>query len=227
MNNTAVGMNTSLNASSMNNSISIFMNSMDGMDEDNAQSILENHLSRVGWDESVGQTPTLTPGRHSPDRVQNPGAGSSSSMLHPGSNQRNQGSGALHHSLQAFDGGVEDNKQAFVTPALVAAAGAAASTLDSHHKHYHHHHHHHHHIHKDNKALRTSQSGHMPPGTMAPYASTQGAKDSSSSKRATPLPGATPSKRIPDNNSNIDSGIYDLPNANAPVPNFSHPANEK
>ena len=37
-------------------------------DEDNAQSILEEHCSRI-WDSSAGQTPSRSPGRHSPERA--------------------------------------------------------------------------------------------------------------------------------------------------------------
>ena len=259
MNNSAVGlnasmnassMNASMNASSMNNSLSFLMYSVAQQEEDNAQSILEDHVSRI-WDESSGQTPNLTPGRHSPDRVRAaaaaaaaaaaggipptyPPKASSSSSHHKRSGAMQGGKDQHMLSLQSFDSGIvgSDDKQTAVSSAAtfvdaVAAAAASGSTDASqqHHKHIHHYHHHHHHIHKDsssasgNKQLRSASSSadrHMLPGP--PLSSYQpSAKDKQRLAAAV-------AKRIPDNNSNIDSGIYDLPTA---MPNLSNPANEK
>ncbi len=248
----------SFNASSMNNSLSFIMNSMvGGTEEDNAQSILEEHVSRI-WDESTGQTPAnMTPGRHSPDRLRG-SRGHKPSRPGPMNPVVSAASRDHMMSLQSFDSGVcGEDKAGYLSvdsaSAVVAAAAASTTTTsssDSHHKHIHHYHHHHHHIHKDNKAgvphsQRTNTSGvvtssssgmhHMMSAPqLTPY-SVAGCKDSAGgglsagNKRVPPLPpslavasaGVSGKQRVlPDNNSNVDSGIYDLPN-------LRDPANEK
>ena len=108
------------------------------IDEENADSILEEHCSRI-WERSAQQTPSRSPGRHSPrsrspDRHRKPlsqpqGHSGSSSM--PGTlhtkplNSKKRG-----EFYSSFDSGMGDdsnNKCSVET-----------------HKHIHHHHHHHH-----------------------------------------------------------------------------------
>ena len=102
------------------------------IDDENADSILDEHCSRV-WDRSVQETPS--PGRHSPppDRTRKvlsqtqPHSGTASlpSTLHMKplhSKKRTD-----FYSMSSFDSGVVEDKCALET-----------------HKHIHHHHHHHH-----------------------------------------------------------------------------------
>ena len=109
------------------------------IDDENADSILEEHCSRV-WERSAQQTPSRSPGRHSPPRSKSPERNRkvlSQTQPHSGASSM---PGTLHmkplhskkrtefYSMSSFDSGVgEDNKCAL-----------------EHHKHIHHHHHHHH-----------------------------------------------------------------------------------
>lgn len=111
------------------------------IDDENADSILEEHCSRV-WDRSAQQTPSRSPGRHSPPpRPKSPDRTRkvlSQTQPHSGASSM---PGTLHmkplhskkrtefYSMSSFDSGVvEDNNK------------CALET----HKHIHHHHHHHH-----------------------------------------------------------------------------------
>lgn len=103
------------------------------IDEENADSILEEHCSRI-WERSAQQTPSRSPGHHSPDRFRK---SSSQSQTHSGTSSM---PGTLHtkllhkkrsefYSMSSFDSGMSEdlNKCSVET-----------------HKHIHHHHHHHH-----------------------------------------------------------------------------------
>lgn len=108
------------------------------IEEENADSILEEHCSRI-WERSAQQTPSRSPGRHSPrskspDRIRKT---LSQSQAHSGSSSV---PGTLHtkplhkkrtefYSMSSFDSGMgEDLNKCSVET----------------HKHIHHHHHHHH-----------------------------------------------------------------------------------
>ena len=108
------------------------------IDDENADSILEEHCSRV-WERSAQETPTRTPGRHSPPRSKSPERNRkvlSQTQSHSGASSM---PGTLHtkplhskkrtefYSMSSFDSGVVEDKCALET-----------------HKHIHHHHHHHH-----------------------------------------------------------------------------------
>ena len=109
------------------------------IDDENADSILDEHCSRV-WDRSVQETPS--PGRHSPpprpkspDRTRKvlsqtqPHSGSASmpSTLHSSMKPLHSKKKTDFFSMSSFDSGVVEDKCALET-----------------HKHIHHHHHHHH-----------------------------------------------------------------------------------
>ena len=61
-------------------------------EEDNEQSILDQHFNKIGWDQSRGETPTGGTGRHSPEHLH---AHANASMMAAGANV----SGLLHNSL--------------------------------------------------------------------------------------------------------------------------------
>ncbi|XP_022314836.1 axin-1-like isoform X1 [Crassostrea virginica] len=96
------------------------------IDEDNPDSILEEHCSRI-WESSVGQTPSRSPGRHSPPTVDH--------RSHDRSRSKNQSQPSLPSHKQthrkrpdyysSFDSGMGEER------------------LETH-RHIHHHHHHHH-----------------------------------------------------------------------------------
>lgn len=111
------------------------------IDEENADSILEEHCSRI-WERSAGQTPSRSPGRHSPrskspDRFHKPlsqnqphsGASSMPGTLHSTAKPLHNKKRTEFYSMSSFDSGMgEDLNKCSVET----------------HKHIHHHHHHHH-----------------------------------------------------------------------------------
>lgn len=112
------------------------------IDEENANSILDEHCSRI-WERSAQQTPSRSPGRHSPrskspDRFRKSLAHSqphscTSSMpgtLHVKSSHSKKRAD-FTHSVSSFDSGRGDE------------ISNTCTTVETH-KHYHHHHHHHH-----------------------------------------------------------------------------------
>ena len=64
------------------------------VDDDNEQSILDQHFNNIGWDQSRGQTPTGGTGRHSPEHLQ---AQAQASMMAAGAGANV--STLLHNSL--------------------------------------------------------------------------------------------------------------------------------
>lgn len=116
-------------------------------EDDNAQSILEEHVSRV-WDSSNGQTPSRSPGAHSPERPGRPSRGggqphyptpnTSSSLLHTsfGSSNKPHFYRRKDLSNSSYDSGMGVEER----------TGVYYEGEVSHHKHIFHHHHHHHHI---------------------------------------------------------------------------------
>ena len=247
---------------SINSSMSLLMAAIGPGEDDNGQSILDDHVSRIWRDNSSGQTPSRSPpGRHSPDRPATavfPGLGGRSHIAGPSPNVSgvlhssftgvlNKSMGVVgsssssgHHkrskdsanasasaghllaSLQSFDSGMGEDRSML----LGDGAGSSGGQGDTHHKHIHHYHHHHHHISKDKMRHLEHEVNKRGPGHMVsapvlasfPYVETQGNQRSKEGSKR------TGGKRASDANSNIDSGIYDLPPA---VPNLRDPANEK
>ena len=71
--------------------------------DDSAQSILDAHVSTV-WDSSTGQTPSRSPGRHSPDRIIAPAyVDKSRSYLANTSSFNSNSSSKHHHSKRTRD----------------------------------------------------------------------------------------------------------------------------
>jgi hypothetical protein len=127
-------------ASSKNNTTSTSLGPLltsSVIDEENADSILEEHCSRI-WERSAQQTPSRSPGRHSPRSKSPDRFRKSLSQSHPHSGTSSMPttlhSKQLHkkrdfYSTSSFDSGmVEDLNKCSVET----------------HKHIHHHHHHHH-----------------------------------------------------------------------------------
>ena len=133
------------NVSAIGNLGALMATAMAEQDEDNAQSILEEHVSRV-WDNSAGQTPSRSPGR-SPDRrraaaqimsaassnISGPSLLSRSLPHHPPSHKSRKDKD-LHFStsMLSFDSGVGAEDKS-------SAVHMDPETF-RHHHHYHHHH---------------------------------------------------------------------------------------
>lgn len=125
-------------ASSKNNTstsiVPLLTSSM--IDEENADSILEEHCSRI-WERSAGQTPSRSPHLQSPERHRkalsqtqpHSGASSMPGTLHSTSKMLHNKKRTEFYSMSSFDSGMSEdlNKCSVET-----------------HKHIHHHHHHHH-----------------------------------------------------------------------------------
>ena len=121
--------------------------------EDNAQSILEEHCSRI-WESSAGQTPSRSPGRHSPERrdrdrsisgrrpIAGPSPNVSGIVFSKPHHKRTKDKDSSHlMSTLSFDSGMGEDK-----------SGVYAHD-ENHHKHVHHYHHHHH-ASKDSKSSK-------------------------------------------------------------------------
>ncbi|WAQ96321.1 AXIN1-like protein [Mya arenaria] len=144
---------TCLSSSSVKNATStsfgpLLQSSM--IDEENADSILEEHCSRI-WESSAGQTPSRSPGRsRSPDRFRKPavpptGTSSMPGTLHVKTSQsKKRTNSTMSHSLASFDSGMGDD----------------AHKQCVSHKHYHHHHHHHHEKRKTKQKLEWQAQEH-------------------------------------------------------------------
>jgi len=120
------------------------------MDEENADSILDEHCSRI-WERSAGQTPSRSPGRsRSPERFRKPltphaGPASMPGTLHVKPGQGKKRTNPMSHSMSSFDSGMGDD----VNNKCVET-----------HKHYHHHHHHHHDKRKTKQRLELQAQQH-------------------------------------------------------------------
>ncbi|XP_074647561.1 axin-1-like [Tubulanus polymorphus] len=209
--------------------------------EDNAQSILEEHVSRI-WDCSNGQTPSRSPGKHSPKsksperayrKLLTPGymAGVPKPGYHASSSSKRKDKDYI--SLHSYDSGVSEPSGAIYDIAEPT----------THYKHIHHHHHHHHAVRdviKSSKQLYevdaaqqcgisccVDDAGNANLRTCPPDSlSIPGYRDRSreSGKRV------GSSKKVSDSSSNVyDSGVsvaYDR-SPPLPVPNMLNPNNEK
>ena len=87
-------------------------------DDENAQSILDGHCNRIGWDRSRGETPTGGTGRHSPDHQANAAAAAAAAAgyLHKSSFHTTQNaaniSSMLHNSLNLSNSAVKAQNHA-------------------------------------------------------------------------------------------------------------------
>lgn len=141
---TALSSTSSKNNTTATSIVPLLTSSM--IEEENANSILDEHCSRI-WERSAQQTPSRSPGRHSP-RSKSPDR-FRKSLAHSQPHCSSSMPGTLHvkpshgkkrtdfsHSMASFDSGMGDdlNKCSVET-----------------HKHIHHHHHHHHEKGRKNK----------------------------------------------------------------------------
>ena len=202
---------------------------------DEAQSILEAHVSRI-WDSSNGQTPSRSPGRHSPKSMSPDRSfrGSRSFAAHPTPNTSASGNALTYPSLpgkgsRRNKGKDKDNMFMFSSSvdSGMCVEERTGYPLDSYtHKHVHHYHHHHHHVPKDKVRHDMNyyvSSPHMSTDTHGvglleepPSASTTARSAKRSSK-----------KNAGDSSSNIDSGVsglhYNDVHAHTQVPNSHDP----
>ena len=125
--------------------------------EDNAQSILEEHCSRV-WDNSNGQTPSRSPGRHSPKSWAQDPNNSIRYPYAPGPSPNVSGTSLFPtpHNKSHTRRKDKDINALLTTSSYDSGtgtddkSGASLKETDMHHKSYvYHHHHHHHHVMKD------------------------------------------------------------------------------
>ncbi|KAK2148999.1 hypothetical protein LSH36_472g02060 [Paralvinella palmiformis] len=219
--------------------------------EDNAQSILEEHCSRV-WDNSNGQTPSRSPGRHSPKSwshdpnnslrypyAPGPSPNVSASTLFPAHNKshlrRKDKDASALMTASSYDSGMGTDDK----------SGVYLRDSDMHHKYVYHHHHHHHHMMKDaaksrvpdpevlSRSLQYQLSAPAMPNFSESYGShrTYHMYNHNVWDEQSRTPRPKDSKRSGtrkgvDSNSNIDSGVGIPCDANT-VPNLHDPANEK
>ena len=197
--------------------------------EESAQSILEEHCSRI-WDNSAGQTPNRhSPRSRSPDRAHRrmptslPGT-----LMHVKHHKRKEKD---HMSTFSYDSGVGDDK-----------SGVYYHEVDSRYKHVHHIHHHHH-VSKDRSKQQLEIEAQQ--RSVLCYEQNIHTRGVVPTALVTPPQGAHPAhweergrssdrrksssgKKVSDTSSNIDSGIsmvYDKP-ATIPQPHQVSGANQ-
>lgn len=177
------------------------------IDEENADSILEEHCSRI-WESSAQQTPSRSPGRHSP-RSKSPDR-SRRSLSQPGSSSLPGTLQTKHlhkkrsdiYSLSSVDSGVEDvNKHSVET-----------------HKHIHHHHHHHHDRRRSKHKLELQAQQH----SMVCWSDNP--RPHSGTTRQKPVSG---SRNHSDVCSNLDSGISTIESIGQPPDPVQDPTTSK
>ena len=238
--------NNSFNTSSMNNSsmnslqLSTLINALAEPEEDNAQSILEQHMSRI-WQCSNEQTPTS---RSPPGRHRSPDHNGSFRGIVAGPTPNTSGVNIfqrVHHKRKDKDTFSSSGSNILSTMSYDSGMGEDRSGIYHHHNsdHKHIHHHHHHHLvggSKDrNKVEYDRQGRHMSYYRSDPNMQARGHSE--------PMPGdvgdsfargrsrdarRTSAKKTSDSSSNIDSGVslhYDISPHQVPIAN--DPSNEK
>lgn len=194
-------------------------------EENDAQSILEEHCSRI-WDSSAGQTPSRTPGRHSPERTSDRDRSLSGRRMIAGPSPNVSGISLSHKtnhikrtkekdtpshltSLLSFDSGMGEEK-----------SGVFNRYSDSERlsKHVHHHHHHHHNNKESKSSLNKSQHMEVDPHnrSVGHYRAERAERSFSEFSRSWDESGSrgrskdtkrSNVKKISDTSSNIDSGV--------------------
>ena len=167
--------------------------------EENAQSILEDHVSRI-WDSSTGQTPSRSPGRHSPQHgflrlpsfIAGPSPNVSANLSYVAPVPPTLPPKSYHHkrkekdlntsnhfmSALSFNSSVGDVVDRSAS-GVAAGSSAADTSLDSHSRHVHHYHHHHHVNRAENRSRHQREQEVQPSGSAAYF-------------RSAPPPVATP-----------------------------------
>ncbi|KAK3610677.1 hypothetical protein CHS0354_028064 [Potamilus streckersoni] len=192
--------------------VPLMSSSIIGFEEENADSILDEHCSRI-WERSAQDTPSRSPGRHSPSRSKSPdrtlrkdpqgrplsGPASVPGTLHTKSLHSKKRPD--YYSTLSFDSGMGEDKNAFET-----------------HKHIHHHHHHHHGRESKSKSQLEIEAQNHSMVCWGDY-ERKGDHDRGRTARKT-------NRKHSDSSSNIDSGIS-LVESVSPVPNIADPATTK
>ena len=239
--------NNSFNTSSMNNSSmnslqlsTLMINALAEKDDDNAQSILEDHCSRI-WEGSNDQTPSRSPpGSHrSPDRngsfrgiIAGPTPNTSGINLF----------GRTHHKRKEKDNFSSSGSNILSTMSYDSGMGDDHSGIYHHHSdHKHVHHHHHHHMiggGKDRSSMKQAEyeaRRHLAYCRSDPNMQARGHSEPLIGDLGDPMARGRPrdirtrsAKKTSDSSSNIDSGVslhYDI--SPHQVPNANDPSNEK
>lgn len=217
------------NVSAIGNLGALMASVMAEQDEDNAQSILEEHVSRV-WDNSAGQTPSRSPGR-SPDRVGLQRRAGAIQLATPSTNVSNMLSRSLPHhphkrkdkdlhfstSMLSFDSGVGAEDKS-------SAVHMDPDSSISRHYHYYHHH-------KSSSRPQFMEVD-TPRRPLQYHASDSSVRDSNTSwedpnrSRSRDNTKRLNAKKTP-SDCNIDSGVSLYDASPVQVPNLHDPTNEK
>lgn len=208
-----------VNASFAKNTTAIMpLMSQPGLEEESAESILDQHCSRI-WDNSLHHTPSRSPGRQSP-RTKSPDrsfARPKSRGAQPGSAAANAASASANASFsrsyrakkgptlsKSYDSGMGEE------PVLNLVQGET-------HRHIHHHHHHHHRELSSKQRLELEQNS-----LLYQSASFEHGRGRTSMKKSVV-------RKSSEASSNIDSGISVMfePDSARVVPNWNNPSSEK
>nr|AMY99574.1 axin [Novocrania anomala] len=186
---------------------------------DNDQSILEEHCSRI-WDSSAGQTPSLSPGKHTPPRSKSPDRGHKRTIQPPAvpagmpavayKQKVKRDKPADKASVVSYDSGVSEGKSYYVDPSQT-----------KHILHVHHHHH------SSRDKTRQQLEIEAQQRSMTPYMHTRGVESTSSgdpavrgSRTRDGTSKRTGSKKGSDTASvSCDSGVSVLPDLQDPQNN--------
>ena len=194
--------------------------SMTDDQDENAQSILDDHCSRI-WVNSSGQTPSRSPGRQSPDRslaranAPGPNVSAVSAIGDRSIGDRSYGTVPKSHHKRRGDRSINNDS------ALSQDNSALLSEQDKtgvyyagemHHKHVHHHHYHHH---ATRDARGRSQS-----------AEHHGSHKSTPHHTGPRTRGKHEGKRSSDS-STVDSGVSLVCDPATPMLNMNDPASKK
>ncbi|XP_021344757.1 axin-1-like, partial [Mizuhopecten yessoensis] len=190
------------------------------MDDDNPNSILEDHVSRI-WESSAQQTPTRSPGQQSPSLKRSAADRKSSANPNQTMPLPNTLPSAVHNKSfhkkrpdyhSSFDSGMGEEKPNVET-----------------HRHIHHHHHHHHSRDPKSKTyieIEAQQHVSCWPGDANSSARGQGSGNSETTDRGRTTRRAN--RKHSDTSSNIDSGISMIESISPmAVPNAMDPSTEK
>nr|AMY99570.1 axin [Terebratalia transversa] len=205
--------NTTHNDTTSSSALGEILTKMSIKPDPDAQSILEEHCSRV-WDSSAQDTPSRSPGKTTPPREKSPDRGSATRRTAPSGGpvtvpllgNKNKGKSRNdkdHASLLSFDSG------------LSGVSGEKGSKVI-------HHHHHHHHVVRGEPRSKTQLERNAQEVSMQLYDGESSNSLETVRQRLPPKGRST--KKGSDTTSNIDSGISTVYEPDTSIPN---PNNEK
>ncbi|XP_069124534.1 axin-1-like [Argopecten irradians] len=190
------------------------------MDDDNPNSILEEHVSRI-WESSAQQTPTRSPGRQSPSLKRSAAdrkASANQTLPLPNTLPSSVHNKSFHKKRpdyhSSFDSGMGEDKPSVET-----------------HRHIHHHHHHHHSRDPKSKTyieIEAQQHVNCWPGDVNSSARGHGSGNSETNNTDRGRTTRRANRKHSDTSSNIDSGISMIESISPmAVPNAMDPSTEK